>query len=54
MATSDSPGPKRKGRAGAIVVAIVILLAIVVFVGMNLQHAQELEENPTPGTTQIN
>ncbi|MFQ8433174.1 hypothetical protein [Amaricoccus sp. W119] len=54
MVTSNNPGPKRKGRAGVIVVAIVILLAIVVFVGMNLQHARELEQNPTPGTTQTN
>lgn len=42
------------GRAAIVIGVIVILMVVAIFVGMNLQHAQELEENPTPGTTQLN
>jgi hypothetical protein len=42
------PSQRRKARAGVIVVALVFLIAAAIFVGLNLQHARELKENPPP------
>jgi hypothetical protein len=42
------PGQRRKARAGVIVVVLVLVIAAATFVGMNLQHARELKENPPP------
>jgi hypothetical protein len=42
------PSQRRKARAGVIVVALVLMIAAVTFVGMNLQHAKELRESPSP------
>lgn len=44
MDDSDNPGSRRKARAGVVVVMIVLLIALAIFVGMNFQHAEELEE----------
>ena len=46
MPHPSTPSPRRKARAGIVVVAIVLLVAAVVFVGLNFQHAKELEESP--------
>ena len=54
MPDPKTPGPRRKGKAGIVIVAAVILMAIITFVGMNMQHAKELEENPPPEGTQKN
>ena len=50
MPDPENPSPRRKGRAGVIVVALVLFMAVAIFVGMNLEHSQELDENPPPGT----
>jgi hypothetical protein len=42
----SSPNPRRKARAGIIVFAIVLIVAVVIFVGLNLQHASDLAESP--------
>jgi hypothetical protein len=42
----ENPSPRRKGRAGIVVVAIVLFLVIAIFVGRNFQHAEEQEEDP--------
>ena len=49
MPVSPTPGPRRKGRAGIVIAAIVVIVAIVVFVGMNLDHAKEAAETPGGG-----
>jgi hypothetical protein len=49
----ENPSPRRKGRAGLVVVAIVLLLVVVIFVGRNFQHAEEQEEDPA-STEQTN
>jgi hypothetical protein len=54
MPDPENPGPKRKGRAGLIVVLLVICAAVAIFVGMNIQHAQELEEALPPGAAETN
>jgi hypothetical protein len=54
MADPDKPSPKRKSRAAIVIVAIGLLMIVAIFVGMNLQHAEELEENPTPAATPSN
>jgi hypothetical protein len=46
MSDPSSPSPRRKARAGFVVAAIVILVVVAIFVGLNLQHAKELEESP--------
>jgi len=46
MPDPSTPSPRRKGRAAIIVAAIVLLVALVIFVGLNFQHAKELEESP--------
>ena len=52
MRETDTPSPKRKSRAGLIVVWIVLFMALATFAGMNLQHAEEMKKSPTssPGT----
>lgn len=52
MARDDHPGPRRKGRAGLVIVVIVLVLVVVIFVTRNIEHAQDLEENPPPATGQ--
>ena len=42
------PGPKRKGRAGIVVVVVLFVVIAVIFVARNIEHAQELEEHPSP------
>ena len=54
MSDPENPSPRRKARAGIIVAAIVLVLVVVIFVGRNLQHAEEMEENPEPEATQGN
>ena len=41
-----TPGPRRKARAGFLIAALVAVIAAVTFVGMNIEHARELEESP--------
>ena len=43
-----APGPRRKARAGFLIAALVAVIAAVTFVGMNIEHARELEESPPP------
>ena len=50
MLDPDKPSAKRKGRAVFVVGAIIFLIVVVIFVGMNLDHARDMEENPPPGT----
>lgn len=45
---NDHPSAKRKGRAGLVIVVVLLLLVIGIFVARNIEHAQELEENPSP------
>lgn len=40
------PGPRRLGRAGVAVLAIVAATVLVLFVGRNLWHATEVDEPP--------
>lgn len=54
MPTPENPSPKRKGRAGVIVVALVLLIAVALFVGLNFQYVQEPEEGPPEGAVQTN
>lgn len=49
MPVSPTPGPRRKGRAGLVIAVIVVLVAIAVFVGMNIDHAKEAAETPGGG-----
>ena len=40
-----TPGPRRKGRAAIVVAAIVVVVILAIFVGFNLQHSTEVDEN---------
>lgn len=40
------PGPRRLGRAGVAVVVILVAIALVLFVGRNLWHATEVQDDP--------
>lgn len=44
----DHPGPRRKGRAGLVIVLILLVMVVFIFVARNFEHAEELEENPSP------
>mgnify|MGYP006949970026 CR=1 FL=1 len=44
--THRAPGPRRLGRAGVAVVAILAAVVLVLFVGRNLWHATEVDEAP--------
>lgn len=54
MPDPDKPNPKRLGRAAIVIGGIVILMAVAIFVGLNLQHATEVDENPASAPTQAN
>lgn len=45
------PGPRRMGRAGIAVIAILVVIMLVIFLGRNLWHATEVDEAP-PETSQ--
>ncbi len=45
MRDPDHPGPKRKGRAAAVVAAIVLLLVAVIFLGFNSSYLREDEDD---------
>ena len=54
MPDADKPSPRRLGRAAIVIGVIVILIAVATFVGLNLQHARDQEENSTTLPTQAN
>lgn len=43
------PSPRRRARAGAVVVLIVMLIIAVLFVGRNIGHYRELQEQHETG-----
>jgi hypothetical protein len=45
------PSPRRLGRAGIAVAAILVAIVLVIFFGRNLWHATEVDE-PPPATGQ--
>jgi hypothetical protein len=46
MSREPKPGPRRLGRAGMAVVAILVAIILVMFVGRNLWHATEVHDEP--------
>lgn len=46
------PSPRRKARAGLVVVAIVLVVAVIVFFGFSAQYATEVDENAPPSPIQ--
>jgi hypothetical protein len=50
MSDPRDPSPKRKSRAGLVVVGLVLAIAVVIFIGMNIDHAKQMEEQES--TTQ--
>lgn len=47
------PSPRRLGRAGIAVAAILLAIILVIFFGRNLWHATEVDEPPpAAGQTQ--
>lgn len=42
--SDDTPSPQRKGKAGITVVAIVLFMAVALFVGLSVSHSQKAEE----------
>ncbi|WP_181164490.1 hypothetical protein [Amaricoccus solimangrovi] len=53
MRDPDKPSPRRKARAGVTIVALVFLIILVTFVGMNIGHAQVLDrQQEAPGQAQ--
>lgn len=49
---SDQPSAKRKGRAAIFVVSVVLAVIVLVFVGRNIWHAEEQQEDETTGQVQ--
>lgn len=45
-AQAPRPGPRRLGRAGVLVAVVLAVLVVVVFVGRNLWHVSEVNEEP--------
>ena len=35
----DHPGPRRKGRAGLVIVLILLVMVVFIFVARNFEHA---------------
>ena len=43
-----TPIPALPLRAGIVVVVVLFVVVAVIFVARNIEHAQELEEHPSP------
>ncbi len=43
---APKPGPRRLGRAGVAVIAILVVIMLAIFVGRNLWHATEADDPP--------
>ncbi|WP_395396337.1 hypothetical protein WBP07_20775 (plasmid) [Novosphingobium sp. BL-8A] len=54
MKNEDKPSSRRLGRAGIMVVAIVLAVIIVVFAGRNIWHADKLEKEEQTGVKERN
>lgn len=54
MAEIPDPGPRRKGRAAIVVVAIVLAMVVAIFVGYNIQHARTVDKEEATGQQKIN
>lgn len=46
---AHQPSERRLGKAAIWIVAIVIAMIVVVFVGMNMDHAQQKQQEETSG-----
>ena len=44
MSDPSNPSPRRKGKAGLVIGVIVALMAVAIFVGLNLSHSQNAEQ----------
>lgn len=49
MKDEDKPSSRRLGRAGIMVVAIVLVAIVLVFAGRNIWHADKLEQEEQTG-----
>ncbi len=49
MPEGDKPSSRRLGRAGIMVVAILLAVIVLVFAGRSLWHAEELEQEQQTG-----
>lgn len=45
MSPNEKPSAHRLGKAGAFVVGTIIAIFIIIFVGRNLWHGEELEQD---------
>lgn len=50
MAPDEKPSARRLGKAGAFIVGIIIAIFVVIFVGRNLWHGEELEQDQAVGS----
>lgn len=51
MTGAPRPGPRRLGRAGVAILAMLAVVVVALFVGRNIWHATEVNE-PPPETQQ--
>ncbi|WP_312218229.1 hypothetical protein [Sphingobium yanoikuyae] len=49
MSPNEKPSAHRLGKAGAFVVSTIIAIFIIIFVGRNLWHGEELEQDQAVG-----
>lgn len=49
MKPEDKPSSRRLGRAGVMVVAILLAVIVLVFVGRNIWHVDKLHEEERTG-----
>ncbi|EZP74345.1 hypothetical protein BV96_00433 [Sphingomonas paucimobilis] len=49
MNRADPPTPRKRGKAAAIIIAILAAIIFVIFIARNVWHGEELQENQTTG-----
>ncbi|MDB6453560.1 hypothetical protein [Falsirhodobacter sp. 20TX0035] len=54
MADLHKKGPKRPTKVIYIIAAIVAVIIVTIFVGMNISHKNEMEDAQQQGETPIN
>ncbi|WP_395331820.1 hypothetical protein WBP06_03295 [Novosphingobium sp. BL-8H] len=54
MKDEDKPSSRRLGRAGAFVAGVILLVIVLVFVGRNVWHAEELKHEEQTGEKERN
>lgn len=50
MSRIDPPPPRNTGRAAALIVLAIAVIIAILFIGRNVWHGEELQDNQEAGT----